>query len=71
MEVSDTVSKVIDEKDGGKENEDTGRGIGEASVEENKTKTRQSWSDKQGRVLETAKGEKGSEGEKKRVWRRR
>ena len=68
MEVSDTVSKVIDEKE---ENEDTGRGIGEASVEENKTRTQQSWSDKQGRVLETGKGEKGSEGEKKRVWRRR
>ena len=51
MEVSDTASKVIDGKQGGKDNDqkDARRGIGEgnkeASVEERKTRTEESWSD--------------------------
>ena len=51
MEVSDTASKVINGKQGGKDNdkEDARRGIGEgnkeASVEERKTRTEESCSD--------------------------
>ena len=53
MEVSDTAPKVIDEKQGGNEN-DARRGIGEAnkeaSMEERKTRTEERWSDNKGEL---------------------